>query len=411
MSFNYREDRLHAEDVPLSLIAETHETPCYVYSRACIEANYAAYRDAFGARKHEICYAVKANGNLAVLDTLARLGSSFDIVSIGELERVRAAGGDVHRVTFAGVGKTKRELELALEANISCFNVESVEELDRLAAVADSLGVTAPIALRVNPDVDPKTHPYIATGLNENKFGIPMADALEVYQRAAGASSLRIAGVACHIGSQLTSIEPIVDAVRRVMVLVRLLDDVGINVAHVDIGGGLGIAYDNDMPPSINDYVSAICAEIDPSYEITIEPGRSIVGTAGALLTRVEYVKDTPNKTFAICDAAMTELIRPALYQAHHDVLSVRRGGQTRRVDVVGPVCESGDFLARQCDLAISSGDLLAIMDCGAYGFVMASTYNARPRVAEVLVDGGHIHLARERETLEHLYIGEYRLP
>jgi len=411
VSFTYRKDRLYVEDVPLSSIAETHGTPCYVYSRARIEANYSAYRDAFGARKHQICYSVKANGNLAVLDTLARLGSSFDIVSVGELERVRAAGGDVQSVTFAGVGKTRNELECALAANISCFNVESLQELDLLAEVATSMGVTAPVALRVNPDVDAKTHPYIATGLNDNKFGIPMPDALEIYRRAARAPGLRIVGVACHIGSQLTSIEPIVDAAERVMLLVRALANEDIDVRHIDIGGGLGIAYEDDIPPSVSDYVSAICAAIDPRYEITIEPGRSIVGPAGALLTRVGYIKETPSKTFAICDAAMNDLIRPALYQAHHDVLAVRRGGKIQRVDVVGPVCESGDFLAHGRELAIESGGYLAIMDCGAYGFVMASTYNARPRAAEVIVDGQNVHLARERETLEKLYEGEHRLP
>ncbi len=394
----------------MSAIAQAHGTPCYVYSRAIVEANYQAYRAAFGERRHQICYAVKANGNLAILDVLACLGSAFDIVSNGELERVRAAGGSLDTVTFAGVGKTRTELEQALAANISCFNVESTEELELLAEVAAGLGVTAPVAVRVNPDVDANTHPYIATGLNENKFGIPMTDAFEVYRRIASLPSLRVAGVACHIGSQLTSIEPIVDAAKRVMHLVDSLMSENINIEHIDIGGGLGITYHDESPPDIDAYVKAICAVIDPRYEIIIEPGRSIVGAAGALLASVQFIKQTPLKTFAICDAAMTELIRPALYQAHHNVLAVNTGGDERVVDVVGPVCESGDFLARDRTLAVARGDLIALMDCGAYGFVMASNYNARPRAAEVLVDGDEIHLARERETVPQLFAGEYRL-
>lgn len=410
MSFHYQDHRLYVEDVALAAIADAHGTPCYVYSRAIIESNYKAYSVAFGERRHQICYAVKANGNLAILDVLARLGSAFDIVSSGELERVRAAGGTLQTVTFAGVGKTRRELEQALTANISCFNVESSEELDQLTQVAAAVGRVAPVAIRVNPDVDADTHPYIATGLNENKFGIPMADAIDVYRRVAASPSLRVAGVACHIGSQLTTIEPIVDAAERVMQLVDALNSENIEIEHIDVGGGLGIAYNDESPPAIEAYVNAICKTIDPRYEIVIEPGRSIVGAAGALLSRVLYVKQTPEKTFAICDAAMTELIRPALYQAHHNVLPVNIGGTERVVDIVGPVCESGDFLARDRSLAVSSGDLIALMDCGAYGFVMASNYNARPRPAEVLIDGGEIHLARERETCAQLYAGEHRL-
>ncbi|MFT4585179.1 MAG: diaminopimelate decarboxylase [Gammaproteobacteria bacterium] len=411
MSFAYKEGRLHVEEVELSTIAEAHGTPCYVYSRAVIEANFRAYRDAFGDRRHQICYAVKANGNLAVLDILAQLGSAFDIVSVGELARVRAAGGDLHTVTFAGVGKTRFEMDQALGAGIACFNVESVEELDLLADVADSLGVRAPIAIRVNPDVDPKTHPYISTGLTENKFGVPMDQARDVYRRAASRKGLRIVGVACHIGSQLTSIEPIVDAASRVMVLVRELSAEGIDVEHIDIGGGLGIAYGSDKPPTIEKYVGAICDALDPRYEIIIEPGRSIVGAAGVLVTRVVYMKQTPTKLFAICDAAMTELIRPALYQAHHDVLPLCSGLTPQKMDLVGPVCETADFLARDRDLGITSGDLISLMDCGAYGFVMSSSYNARPRAAEVLVDRSEVHLARKRETSEQLFADEFRLP
>ncbi|TDJ69402.1 MAG: diaminopimelate decarboxylase [Proteobacteria bacterium] len=394
----------------MAAVAEAYGTPCYLYSRSIIEANYRAYAAAFGQRRYQICYAVKANGNLAVLDVLARLGSAFDIVSAGELERVRAAGGDLSSITFAGVGKTRAELELALTAQISCFNVESTDELELLAELATDLGVVASIAVRVNPDVDAQTHAYIATGMNENKFGIPMAHAMDVYRRAARMPSLRIAGVACHIGSQLTSIGPIVDAAEKLMQLVDALTKEGMLIEHIDIGGGLGIAYGTEAPPAIDSYVKAICGALDPSYEIIIEPGRSIVGAAGVLLTRIQTIKHTPVKTFAICDAAMTELIRPALYQAYHEVLPVNTGGDKRTVDVVGPVCESGDFLARERELAVASGDLLALMDCGAYGFVMASNYNARPRPAEIMVDGEEMHLVRERETLIDLYAGEYRL-
>lgn len=410
MSFHFNDSRLYAEGVPMSVIAEAYGTPCYVYSRAIIEANYQAYRTAFGERRHQICYAVKANGNLAILDVLARLGSAFDIVSNGELERVRAAGGSLGTVTFAGVGKTRMELEQALAANISCFNVESGEELELLADVAEGLGVTAPVAVRVNPDVDANTHPYIATGLNENKFGIPMTNAVEMYRRIKSLPSLRVTGVACHIGSQLTSNEPIVDAAKRVMHLVDALMSENINIDHIDIGGGLGITYHDESPPDINAYVRAICEVIDPRYEIIVEPGRSIVGAAGALLASVQFIKTTSVKTFAICDAAMTELIRPALYHAHHNVLAVHAGGDERIVDIVGPVCESGDFLARDRTLAVASGDLIALMDCGAYGFVMGSNYNARPRAAEVLIDGDEIHLARERETVTQLFAGEHLL-
>ncbi len=410
MSFHYQDNRFFVEDVPFASIAEKYGTPCYVYSRAIIESNFKAYSAAFGQRRHRICYAVKANGNLAILDVLARLGSAFDIVSGGELDRVGAAGGSQQTVTFAGVGKTRAELEQALKADIACFNIESVEELQLLAQVAAALGCKARVAVRVNPDVDADTHPYIATGLNENKFGIPMADAMDVYRQIAALPSLRVAGVACHIGSQLTALTPIIDAAKRVMKLVKSLRREHIEVDHVDVGGGLGIVYNDESPPAIQAYVEAICHIIDPCYEIVIEPGRSLVGAAGALLSRVQYLKQTPQKTFVICDAAMTELIRPALYQAHHDVLPVTAGIEDRVVDVVGPVCESGDFLARDRRLGVSGGDLIALMDCGAYGFVMASNYNARPRPAEVLIDRDKFHLARERETGPQLYAREHRL-
>ncbi len=413
MSFNYREDRLHAEDVPLSLIAETHETPCYVYSRACIEANYAAYRDAFGARKHEICYAVKANGNLAVLDTLARLGSSFDIVSIGELERVRAAGGDVHRVTFAGVGKTKRELALALEANISCFNVESVEELDRLAAVDDSLGVTAPIALRVNPDVDPETHPYIATGLAESKFGIPIEDATALYRAAAARANLSVVGIDCHIGSQLTSLKPIRDAISKVLALVDALAEEGIRLEHVDVGGGLGIRYRDELPPSLGDYARAVRSLVgERELEVLIEPGRAICGNAGVLLTKVEYTKHNGVRGFVVVDAAMNDFLRPALYEAWCDIVPLLESETAigKAVDVVGPVCESGDFLGRGREIEAARGSYLAVCSAGAYGFVMSSNYNSRPRAAEIVVDGDRYHVTRARESIGDLMRGESTL-
>lgn len=395
----------------MAAIAKAHGTPTFVYSRARIEANYRAYASGFGRRAHEICYAVKANGNLAVLDVLARLGSAFDIVSGGELERVRAAGGELTTVTFAGVGKSRAEIDLALAAGIGCFNVESAFELELVSAAAVALGRDAPVALRVNPDVDANTHPYISTGLSENKFGIPMTDAVALYRHAATLPGVRITGVACHIGSQLTSIEPIVDAATRVMALVEQLAGEGISVEHIDIGGGLGIAYGATSPPPIADYVAAICRAIPEPYRIIIEPGRSIVGDAGLLLTRVQQVKTTPVKSFAICDAAMTELIRPALYQAHHPIVPAQRGGVEHRVDIVGPVCETADFLGRDRELAVAAGDLLAVADCGAYAAVMASNYNARPRPAEVLVDGSDVYVCRERESVAALFAGEHRLP
>ncbi len=409
--FHYEADRLCVEGVAVAAIADACGTPTFVYSRAKIESNYREYAAGFGQRAHEVCYAVKANGNLAVLDVLARLGSAFDIVSVGELERVRAAGGELATVTFAGVGKSRAEIDQALAAGIGCFNVESAFELELISAAAVALGRDAPIALRVNPDVDANTHPYISTGLSENKFGIPMADAVALYRHAATLPGVRITGVACHIGSQLTSITPIVDAAARVMALVEQLATEGITVEHIDIGGGLGIAYGAAAPPRIADYVAAICRAIPEPYRVIIEPGRSIVGDAGLLLTRVQQVKTTPAKSFAICDAAMTELIRPALYQAHHPIVAERRGGTARRVDVVGPVCETADFLGRDRELAVGSGDLLAVADCGAYAAVMASNYNARPRPAEVLVDGDDVHVCRERESVAALFAGEHRLP
>ena len=409
--FHYENDRLFVEGVAVAAIAKAYGTPLFVYSRAKIESNYREYAAGFGQRAHEICYAVKANGNLAILDVLARLGSAFDIVSGGELERVRAAGGELNTVTFAGVGKSRAEIDLALAAGIGCFNIESAFELDLVSAAAVAGGCEAPVALRVNPDVDANTHPYISTGMSENKFGIPMTEAVALYRHAATLPGVRVTGVACHIGSQLTSIAPIVDAAGRVMTLVEQLAADGIDVEHIDIGGGLGIAYGTTPPPRIADYVAAICRAIPEPYRIIIEPGRSIVGDAGVLLTRVQQVKTTPAKSFAICDAAMTELIRPALYQAVHPILPERRDGVVRRVDVVGPVCETADFLGRDRDLVVDSGSLLAVADCGAYAAAMASNYNARPRPAEVIVDGLDVHVCRERESVSALFAGEHRLP
>jgi diaminopimelate decarboxylase len=412
--FHYREGRLYAEGVALERIAREFGTPCYVYSRNDIAGAWQAYDRAFGARAHRIHYAVKANANLAVLDTLARLGSGFDIVSGGELARVLAARGEPRAVVFSGVGKTAAEMEAALAADIGVFNVESLAELERLDGVAGRLGRRARIAVRVNPDVDAQTHPYISTGLDENKFGIPMADAPGVYRAAQALPNIEITGVACHIGSQLTSLTPFADALERVMVLVARLADAGIELSHVDAGGGLGIRYRDEQPPSVEDYVATLCRVIPPRYEICIEPGRSLVGAAGVLLTTVEYLKRTPKRHFAIVDAAMNDLIRPALYEAWHDVLPLDENGSGTpdgRYDLVGPVCESADFLATDRPLRIAAGARLAIMCAGAYGHVMASNYNARPRPPEVMVDGEQVHLVRARETVPALYSGEALLP
>jgi diaminopimelate decarboxylase len=411
--FQHREGRLYVDEVPLQRIADEFGTPCYVYSRRAIERAFLAYDHAFDGRAHRIHYAVKANANLAVLDTLARLGSGFDIVSGGELARVLAARGRPESVVFSGVGKTVAEMEAALAADIGVFNVESRAELERLDAVAGRVGRRARIAVRVNPDVDARTHPYISTGLDENKFGIPMADAPEVYRLARALPNIDIKGVACHIGSQLTSLAPFADALARVMVLVERLADDGIELAHVDAGGGLGIRYRDEDVPSMADYVGTLCRVIPPQYEICIEPGRSLVGAAGVLLGTVEYLKRTPKRHFAILDAAMNDLIRPALYDAWHDVLPLEEVADALEdtYDLVGPVCESGDFLAQARRLRLVPGARVAIMCAGAYGQVMASNYNARPRPPEVMVDGDRIHLVRPRESVPALYSGEVLLP
>jgi len=416
--FTYRGAHLYAEGVALADVAEKVGTPCYVYSRAHIEAQWRAFDQAFGARDHLVCYAVKANSNLAVLNVLARLGSGFDIVSVGELERVLAAGGDPGKVVFSGVGKGEHEMERALEAGIACFNVESEAELERLNAVAGRIGRHAPVSLRINPDVDARTHPYISTGLKENKFGIPMHEALAVFHRALGMPHLRVVGVDCHIGSQLTELAPFADAVERVAALLDALSAGGLSVHHLDLGGGLGIRYRDEQPPSPAEYVAALLRKLDVHADkhrhlkIVIEPGRAIVGNAGVLLTRVQYLKHNEAKNFAIVDAAMNDLMRPALYDAWQDIIPVaKRDAAVQRYDVVGPVCETGDFLGHDRALSLQPGDLLAVCSAGAYGSSMSSNYNTRPRAAEVMVDGGKYHVVRRRETIEDLLLPESRLP
>ncbi|MET0105263.1 MAG: diaminopimelate decarboxylase [Sedimenticola sp.] len=412
--FQYRGDRLHAEEVPLEQIAETYGTPCYVYSRATLERHWRAFDNAFQGHPHLVCYAVKANSNLAVLNLLARLGSGFDIVSVGELERVLAAGGDPGKVVFSGVGKRADEMRRALEVGIRCFNVESAAELERLDRVAGEMGVRAPVALRVNPDVDAQTHPYISTGLKENKFGVDINQALEVYRRAAELPNLEISGVDCHIGSQLTQVAPFLDALDRLMALVEQLSAEGIAIDHLDLGGGLGIRYTDEQPPEPAEYAGAIAERLgDVSYEIFIEPGRAIAGNAGVLLTRVEYLKHTEEKDFALIDAAMNDLLRPTLYQAHQEIIPLvrREGGRAGVYDLVGPICETGDFLGKERELSLSEGELLAVRSSGAYGFTMSSNYNTRPRAPEVMVDGDQVFLVREREQVEDLYRGERLLP
>ena len=411
--FTYQNGVLHAEGVPLSDIAATHGTPCYVYSRQAIEKNWQAYDQALADHDHLICYAVKANSNIAVINLMARMGSGFDIVSVGELERVIAAGGDPAKVVFAGVAKRADEMRRALEVGIRCFNVESDQELDRLNAVAGEMGVQAPVSIRVNPDVDAETHPYISTGLKKNKFGIAIDQAPDVYRRAATLPNIAIIGAGCHIGSQLTSMSPFVDALTRLLSLVDTLEAEGITIKQIDIGGGLGICYDDETPPSAQSYADAILPLLAGRKQtLLIEPGRSIVGNAGVMLTQVEFMKATDVKAFAIVDGAMNDLLRPSLYDAWQAIVPVqKREGATQNVDIVGPVCETGDFLGRDRDLALQPGDLLAVRSAGAYGFTMSSTYNSRPRVAEVMVDGKTVHLIRERETLADLMRGERRLP
>ncbi|AVH36336.1 diaminopimelate decarboxylase [Pseudomonas monteilii] len=412
-AFNYRDGELFAEGVALSAIAEQFGTPTYVYSRAHIEAQYRSYTDALQGAEHLVCFAVKANSNLGVLNVLARLGAGFDIVSGGELERVLAAGGRADRVVFSGVGKTREDMRRALEVGVHCFNVESTDELERLQVVAAEMGKVAPVSLRVNPDVDAGTHPYISTGLKENKFGIAIADAEAIYVRAAQLPNLEVVGVDCHIGSQLTTVEPFLDALDRLLVLVDRLAECGIHLRHLDLGGGVGVRYRDEQPPLVADYIKAIRERVGTrDLALVFEPGRYIVANAGVLLTRVEYLKHTEHKDFAIIDAAMNDLIRPALYQAWMGVSAVKpRAGEGRAYDLVGPICETGDFLGKDRVLNLAEGDLLAVQSAGAYGFVMSSNYNTRGRCAEILVDGDQAFEVRRRETIAELYAGESLLP
>lgn len=411
--FTRTDGSLYAEQVALRDIAAQYGTPAYVYSRATIERHWHAFNHAFGNHPHLICYAVKANPNLAILNLMARMGSGFDIVSVGELERVIAAGGDPSKIVFSGVAKRADEIERALEAGIYSFNIESDAELDRVNEVALANGQTAPVSIRVNPDVDAETHPYITTGLKANKFGLDINTALSSYRRAKDMHGLRIVGLDCHIGSQLTSVAPFVDALDRVLALAGRLEDEGMTLHHLDLGGGLGITYQDETPPDPSAYASAILDKVrDTPYEIILEPGRAIMGNAGVLLTTVEFLKHGEEKNFAIIDAAMNDLMRPSLYQAWQAIEPVETKEIASQIwDVVGPVCETGDFLGKDRELAIEAGDLLCVKSSGAYGFSMASQYNSRPRPAELMVDGEDVHLIRERETIESLYQGEKLLP
>ena len=407
--FKFKNNQLHAEQVPLSDIAQRYGTPCYVYSRAALVSGFSQFSDALKGREHLICYAVKSNANLAILNLFARLGAGFDIVSGGELQRVLAAGGDPGKVVFSGIGKTCAEMRLALDAGILCFNVESAAELDRLNEVAGSMGKVASISLRVNPDVDAKTHPYISTGLKQNKFGVAYTDAVALYRLAHGMPNLRITGMDCHIGSQLTETSPFIAAIEKILLLVDELASEGIELEHLDLGGGLGIRYSDETPPAISEYVAALLGALaGRTQKLILEPGRVLVGNAGLLLTRVEYLKPGEEKNFAIVDAAMNDLMRPALYDAYHGIVPVlEEAHQVKSYEIVGPICETGDFLGHARELAIVPQSLLAVMSAGAYGMSMSSNYNTRPRAAEVMVDGTAMHLIRERETVAQLFAGE----
>ena len=411
--FEYRAGQLYAEDVPLADIAQAVDTPCYVYSRRVLTEAFERFDQAFAGQPHLLCYAVKANPNLAILNLFARLGAGFDIVSGGELARVLAAGGDASRVVFSGVGKTAPEMRAALEAEILCFNVESQAELERLNQVAGEMGCKAPVSLRVNPDVDPKTHPYISTGLKESKFGVEYGNAFDLYQRAAALPYLTVRGIDCHIGSQITEVSPFVAALEKILDLADRLRAEGIAIEHLDLGGGVGIRYRDETPIEITQYAQALQSRMaGRGLKLLLEPGRALVGNAAILLTRVEYLKPGAAKSFAIVDAAMNDLMRPALYDAYHDILPVApHSGEQRAFDVVGPVCESGDFLGKNRYLVLETGDLLAIMSAGAYGMSMSSNYNTRPRVAEVMVDKDRQFLVRKREEIAQLYALEGVLP
>ncbi|EGR2797830.1 diaminopimelate decarboxylase [Vibrio navarrensis] len=413
--FNYQDDgQLWAEGVALSQLAQQYGTPLYVYSRATLERHWKAFDQSVENHPHLVCYAVKANSNLGVLNVLARLGSGFDIVSGGELERVIAAGGDPRKVVFSGVGKTEAEMRRALELNIKCFNVESEPELERLNKVAGELGVKAPISLRINPDVDAQTHPYISTGLRDNKFGIAFDRAPAVYQFAQSLENLNVQGIDCHIGSQLTALAPFIDATDRLLALIDSLKEQGITIRHLDVGGGLGVVYRNELPPQPSEYAKALLGRLEnhQDLELIFEPGRAIAANAGVLLTKVEFLKHTQHKNFAIIDAAMNDLMRPALYQAWQDIVPVKpRSGEAVTYDLVGPICETGDFLGKDRSLVLAENDLLAVRSAGAYGFVMSSNYNTRARAAEIMVDGTQSFLVRQREELRSLWELEHILP
>jgi diaminopimelate decarboxylase len=412
--FNYRGNELYVEDVSIQDIAYQHGSPCYIYSRATLERHWRAFDQAFGQHPHLICYAVKANSNIAILNLLARLGSGFDIVSLGEMERVIAAGGNPRKIVFSGVGKREDEILAALKVGIRCFNIEVNEELDRINLLANQLGVIAPVSFRVNPDVDANTHPYISTGLKENKFGIAYDQALAEYRRAASMPNVEVVGMDCHIGSQLTDSRPFLDALDRILALVETLKAEDISLRHLDLGGGLGIHYKDETPPQPEEYIKALLERLDGEpYEIMLEPGRAIAGNAGILVTQVEYLKNTGTKHFSIVDAAMNDLMRPSLYNAWHDIIPAirREESPVQNWDIVGPVCETGDFLGKDREIALEPGDLLVVRSAGAYGFSMSSNYNSRPRPVEIMVDGDKVRVIRERERIAQLWSGEHLLP
>ena len=414
MSFSRIHGVLHAEQCSLDQLAQQYGTPLYVYSKATFEKNYLDMDQAFDFIDHQICFSVKSNSNLAVLNVLAKLGSGFDIVTGGELARVLAAGGDASKIVFSGLGKQEADIEKALEVGIACFNVESYAELDRIQKVAEKLGKKAAISLRVNPDVDAKTHPYISTGLKENKFGIPSDVVFETYQYAASLPNLDVVGIDCHIGSQLTETQPFVDALDRVISMIDHLKTLGIHLKHIDIGGGLGVTYKDETPPSVAEYANAMRPALEKlGLKVYMEPGRSISANAGALVAKVDLLKPTTHRNFALIDAAMNDLIRPALYEAWMDiqVVAPKAGVETKTWDLVGPICESADFLGKERELAIQENDHLAVLGAGAYGFVMSSNYNSRGRAAEVMVDGAQSHVIRKRETIESLWNNESLLP
>lgn len=413
-NFHYKGDELWVDNVAIRQITQQYGTPCYIYSQSAIEAAWHSFDQAFKGSNHTICYAVKANSNLAILNIFARLGSGFDIVSGGELARVLAAGGKPQNIVFSGVGKTEAEIQQALDVGIYCFNVESKAELERINTVAKQLKKKANIAIRINPDLDVQTHPYISTGLKENKFGVPIEDALDLYEYAVSLSSIKPIGIACHLGSQIMSLDPYVAMVEKLLDFIPALKKLGVHLEHLDLGGGLGVCYHDEKPPSFNEYATAILAKLKKlPFKILLEPGRALIAEAGILVTKIEYLKHQPAKNFAIVDAAMNDLLRPSLYQAWHGIIPIkpRIEGVSQIYDVVGPVCETSDFLGKIRHLRVEEGDLLAICTVGAYGFVMSSNYNSRPRAAEILVNKNQFHLIRKRESINELFKDEIIAP